>query len=114
MRKRFLLVNGCPSDVEVAIAAAFLSRLLGLMGRRTPQALFLSPCSGIHTFFMRFPIDAVFLDRAGRIVTVLPGLRPWRAALPALRARSVLELPAGAARRLSLKAGDILTFSVSA
>ena len=61
-------------------------------------------------FFMRFPIDAVFLDARGRVVRVAANLRPWRLATAARGARDTLELPAGAAARAGTQAGDELVF----
>ena len=84
-----------------------LSRLRGLMGRRAlarGHGLLLRPSPSIHTCFMRFPIDAVFLDGEGRVVAVHARLRAWRFA--ARRgARSVLELPAGEAARRGVTPG---------
>ena len=57
---------------------------------------------------MRFAIDAVFLDRSGRVVRVAPRLPPWRPAVAARGANAVLELPAGAAERTATQAGDEL------
>jgi uncharacterized membrane protein (UPF0127 family) len=94
-------------DLDIRTASSFLQRLAGLLGRcglAPHEALWLVPCSNIHTAFMRFTIDAVFLDREGVVVAVVPGLRPWRAAA-ALRAHSCLELAAGTAQRLGLHAG---------
>ena len=61
-------------------------------------------------FFMRFAIDAVFIDRRGRVVRVAERLRPWRFATAARGARDVLELAAGAATRAATQAGDELVF----
>jgi hypothetical protein len=61
----------------------------------------------VHMFFMRFPIDVVFLDRDRRVVGVRHGLRPWRVA-GARRAVAALELPAGAAAAAGLERGDVL------
>ena len=58
-------------------------------------------------FFMRFPIDVVFLDRDWRVVGIRHGLRPWRVA-GARRAAAALELPAGAAAAAGLEEGDLL------
>jgi uncharacterized protein len=84
-----------------------LSRLMGLMGRRRlPQGhgLLLRPSPSIHTCFMRFPIDAVFLDRDLRVVSVRARLRSWRFA-GERGARAVLELPAGEAARRGVTPG---------
>jgi uncharacterized membrane protein (UPF0127 family) len=64
-------------------------------------------------FFMRFAIDAVFIDRAGRVVRVAADLPPWRLATAARGARDVLELPAGTARLTGTQAGDELVFEPS-
>ncbi len=72
----------------------------------------LEPASAVHTWFMRFPIDVVFLDRDLRVLRVVEGMRPWRFA-SARGARSVLELPAGAARRSGLRAGQHLAATPS-
>ena len=61
-------------------------------------------------WFMRFAIDAVYLDRSGRVVKVAADLRPWRFADAARGARDVLELPAGTAARTGTQAGDELVF----
>jgi uncharacterized membrane protein (UPF0127 family) len=60
--------------------------------------------------FMRFAIDAVFLDRAGRVVRIAAALPPWHLATAARGARDVLELPAGTAARTGTQAGDELVF----
>src|SRR5438105_14901706 len=87
-----------------------LSRMKGLLGRRqlSPgEGLLLQPAWSIHTFFMRFPIDAVFLDGERRVLKVAAGVQPWRTAA-GKRARAVLELAAGEASRLGIKTGDVL------
>jgi uncharacterized membrane protein (UPF0127 family) len=92
------------------VADGPLTRMRGLLGRRalpSGEGLLLRPAGSIHTFFMRFPIDAVFLDGDRRVVKVVAGLRPWRAAAGG-GARAVLELPAGEAGRRGVRAGDQL------
>ena len=76
-----------------------LTRMRGLLGRSElprGEGILLRPCGSIHTFFMRFPIDAVFVDRDGRVVGVERELKPWRTARRR-GAKAVLELAAGAA-----------------
>jgi uncharacterized membrane protein (UPF0127 family) len=103
--------NGDVVVDECVVADSPGSRLRGLLGRsalRPGEGLLLRPASAIHTCFMRFPIDAVFLDRELRVVRIADDVRPWRAA--ARRgAHAVLELPAGEARRRGLEPGDSLT-----
>ena len=93
------------------LAETMFARLRGLLGRSalsSGEGMLLRPAASIHTAFMRFPIDAVFLDREDRILKVAAELPPWRAA--ACRgSRTVLELPAGEAARQGLRPGVSLT-----
>jgi uncharacterized membrane protein (UPF0127 family) len=92
------------------LADTALARMRGLLGRRelpAGEGILLKPASSIHMAFMRFPIDAVFLDAEFRIVKVAAGLRPWRAAA-SRKANAVLEIAAGEAERRGLTAGDRL------
>lgn len=86
------------------------SRFVGLMGRkRLPEGegLQIVPCSSVHMFFMRFPLDILYVDKAGRVVKAVSDLRPWR--LSAARgAKSVIELPVGTIARSGTHAGDEL------
>lgn len=92
------------------VADRALPRMRGLLGRSqlpAGEGLLLRPASSIHTHFMRFPIDAVFLDRELRVLDVRSDLRPWRMA--ARRgAKAVLELSAGEAQRRGVRVGDVL------
>lgn len=91
-------------------------RLRGLLGRDGlphGHALLIEPCNSIHTFFMRFPIDVLFLDREGRVVRALPRLRPWRATRVYLAAHSVLELWPGALEERPAAEGDVVRFAAS-
>ena len=92
------------------LADTALARMRGLLGRRdlpSGEGILLKPASSVHMAFMRFPIDAVFLDRDLCIVKVASDLRPWRAA-GSRGAKSVLEIPAGEAGRRGLSVGDRL------
>lgn len=88
--------------------------LLGRSGLEPGEGLWIEPCSSIHMFFMRFSIDAVFADRAGRVVRAVSNLAPWRIALGGRGARAVLELPVGAIERSSTRRGDLLRVSPAA
>ena len=93
-----------------SVADRPLARMRGLMGRAgldSGQGILLSPAPSIHTFFMRFAIDALFLDAELRVLRIVPGLRPWRAA-SCRGARVVVELPAGEAKRRGVSVGDHL------
>jgi len=93
------------------VASSFASRFRGLMGvAQLPPGtgLLLPRTSSVHTHFMRFPIDVVFLDSERRIVSIAPALRPWRFA-KAKHSDSVLELAAGECDRLGLTVGSVLS-----
>ena len=81
--------------------------LLGRSGLEPGEGLLFPRTSSIHMFFMRFAIDAVFLDREMRVRSIVRELRPWRVA-GGLRPGSVLELAAGEARRVGVEPGTRL------
>jgi uncharacterized protein len=81
--------------------------LLGRDGLDEGEGLLIRPCGSVHTFFMRFPIDVVFLDRELSVVAVRPEVRPWRTA-GARGAKVVLELAAGEAARVGIAPGTAL------
>lgn len=86
------------------------SRMKGLLGRKglaDGEAIILRPCSSIHTFFMRFPLDVVFLDREQRVVKVVRALKAHRLAA-AKGARDAIEMEAGSMAGFDLKPGDRL------
>ena len=93
------------------LAETSLARLRGLLGRSglsSGEGLLLRPAGSVHTAFMKFTIDVVFMDRDLRVVKVVPELVPWRTA-GCRGARAVLELPAGEANRRGLREGVSLT-----
>jgi uncharacterized membrane protein (UPF0127 family) len=95
------------------LAANPWRRMVGLLGRSSlahGRGLLLRPCSIVHTWFMRFAIDVVFLDRSGMVVRVAHDLAPFSAASGGRAARLTLELPSGTARQFVLKTGDKLRF----
>jgi len=107
------LVNKGTGEVishKAAIAGSFFSRLVGLMFRKsidTESALAFYRTISIHTFFMRFPIDVLFLDKESRILKIYKALKPWRLAF-CPKAFIVIELPADKSLEKKLKTGDIL------
>jgi uncharacterized protein len=95
------------------VADSPLTRLRGLLGRdrlEPGEGLLLRPASAVHTYFMRFSIDVVFLDRALVVLGISDGVDPWRAA-SRRGAKAVLELPAGESSRRGLAVGDQLTLA---
>ncbi len=109
------LSRGTVLATSLEVAGSFLARFRGLMGRRTLRddaGLWIPGTNGIHMFFMRFAIDAVFLGRAGpdgarRVVGLRRSLPPWIGLVPFVRgAHGVLELPVGAIARSGTELGD--------
>jgi uncharacterized membrane protein (UPF0127 family) len=92
------------------LAETPLSRARGLLGRaglERGEGILLRPASSNHKWFMRFAIDAVFLDRESRVLRIAESLGPWRVA--ACRgAKAVIELPAGECERVGLAPGDVV------
>lgn len=97
---------------DAEIADSLWSRFRGLM-MRSPASfgpgtgLLIDPCSSIHMFFMRFPIDVLYVDRNDRVVRVQRGIKPWRVGpLHTKGARYVVELPAGTIDKTGTQVGD--------
>jgi uncharacterized membrane protein (UPF0127 family) len=93
------------------VADRMLPRMKGLLGRRElppGEGMLIEPAPSIHTFFMRFPIDAVFLSRDNEVLKVATHVKPWRTR-SCRRAYAVLELAAGEAERRGIERGQRLT-----
>src|SRR6266516_3156459 len=102
--------DGASACERCAIADRMLSRMKGLLGRRSlppDEGILIRPAPSIHTFFMRFPIDVVFLSRQGEILKVAERVPPWRAR-SCRHSYAVLELAAGEAGRRGIAVGDRL------
>ena len=114
MRYRVMnLTRNTPLADEAARADTFTSRFKGLMGVAdlpVGHGLHIAPCNSIHTFFMKIPIDAVFLDASMQVVDICHAMPPWRMSKVYFGAKSVLELPAGTAAASQTQAGDKLSF----
>ena len=95
---------------QLLVAARPLRRMRGLLGRAdlpAGEGILLRPAGSVHTFFMRFPIDVVFLDREDVVVGIEPRLPPWRTA-GRRGAKAVVELRAGECERRGVVVGDRL------
>lgn len=109
--RRFGLWNrrtGLPIATRLVPAFDSATRRQGLLGRgglAAGEALVLAPCSAVHTAFMRFPLDLLFLDRAGTVLEAAPGVRPWRIRF-AWGGFAVVELAAGALAASETRRGD--------
>ncbi len=92
-------------------ATSFFKRGKGLLGRgelKDTQGLWINPCNNIHTFFMKFKIDCLFLDEKLVIQKITSNMKPFRVAGPVWKARSVIELKAGTVDSAKLSVGDQL------
>jgi uncharacterized membrane protein (UPF0127 family) len=98
----------CFAD-KIEIAATFFQRLIGLLGRRSldeNQGLYFPGVRSIHTLFMKFPIDVLFLDDAFTVVKKVHCLRPYRWAMGMRKTRNTLELSCGTLEKFSIAVGD--------
>jgi len=110
------LTRGTVLATSLEVADSGPKRNKGLLGRKglaPGEGLWIIPCESVHTFFMQFPIDLVYLDRQNRIKKIRDSVRPWRLSV-CLSAHSVLELPSGAIRDTQTRVGDTLEFAPSA
>lgn len=103
-----ILANNC------SYAITFFERFKGLQFKKVlPEGhgLMITPCNSIHMFFMRFPIDVVFIDSSNKVVYIIEGIRPWRVSKIISKAKSVLELPYGTVAVTDTHVGDQLEVS---
>jgi uncharacterized protein len=103
------LTRGTSLGDAVRLASSMRDRTIGLL--RTPtlrpgEGLWIERSPSIHMFFMRYPIDAVFVGADGRVTKVVENLRPWRVVWWAPGARDCLELPVGAVAASGTRVGD--------
>jgi uncharacterized protein len=100
--------DGTTACERCTVADRMLPRMKGLLGRKSLPAgegMLIRPAPSIHTFFMRFPIDVVFLSRQGEVLKIAEHVAPWRAR-SCRHSYAVLELAAGEAGRRGLAIGD--------
>ena len=101
--------NGRIIAAELKVAHTPWSRARGLLGKRAlrqGEGLLIRPCMGVHTFFMKFPIDVVFLDRSNRVLATVEGLRPQRVTRLIMASACVLETAAGMVAFSGTSPGD--------
>ncbi len=119
-----LKVQGSPGPLfRLDVADSWLARLRGLIGRRglaAGEGLYLPGTNGVHMFFMRFPIDVVFIgapraDGAQPVLALKPDLKPWTGLVPWVRgARGAIEVAAGSLAGSGLRVGDYVTLTPAA
>lgn len=96
---------------QLEIADSFIDRGIGLLQHSTlalDQAMWIKPCNNIHTFFMKFNIDCVFLNQELKIVSLFKNVRPYRVIWPQWKAHSVIEFSAGIIDKYEIKLGEQL------
>lgn len=96
---------------DLHVASSLLQRTKGLLGHAKLNAnemLWILSCNSIHTFFMRFSIDCVFLNKQMLVCSIKSRIPPWRLILPIFKASSVIEMAAGKALELNIQLGDQL------
>lgn len=120
MSQQKRLVNKSKGDAVIARdvrkADSFATRALGLIGRSglpdgetlLIQGTKLAACNSVHTCFMRFPIDVVFVDDTLTVRSIVRNLKPWRVTWPAFGATSAFEFSAGALAQAPIAVGDVL------
>lgn len=97
-------------STDILMAESLISRLIGLMFKQRLEGadgLLIDPCRSIHTFFMRYSLDIVFINKDNKIVKIIRDMKPWRVTWIYFRASKTLELPAGNLP-VDLKEGDSL------
>jgi uncharacterized membrane protein (UPF0127 family) len=103
--------RGTVIATQVEVAASFWARGKGLIGRKSlPDGfgLVIRPCGSIHMFFMSIPLDVLHVDKEGRVLRVLAGIKPWRLGPIVPRGKWVVELPHGTAARSGTQVGDVI------
>lgn len=96
---------------HLEVAKDFFARGKGLLGHTQlseDSGMWIHHCNSIHTFFMKFAIDCVFVDKNLKVKAIYQDVKPWRLLLPVWGASSVFELASGAAARMNIQVGDQL------
>jgi len=105
--------NGKILADKLETADNFFKRLKGLLGRTClakGEALSIIPCRSIHSFFMKFRFDAIFINKKNEVVCLIENMPAWRISGIYFSARSVIELPAGVIKETKTSIGDSLEF----
>ena len=101
---------------KAGVANTTFKRLKGLLGReilKDGEGLIIIPCSSIHTFFMRFSIDVVFLDRSNRVVAMVRSLPPARLFSSIFKGSLVIELPVGTLAKTNTEISDQIVLEIA-
>ncbi len=96
---------------EAKMADTFFTRLVGLLNRNSlkkGEALILAPSNCIHSLFMRFTIDVIFLDKTGKVIGAITSFKPFRLSPVYFNASLTIELPKGVIQSTHTQPGDII------
>ncbi len=107
LQKTQILLNGKCFIPQAAVATTLFSRMKGLLGSKSlesTEGLIISDCKQVHTFFMHYPIDVIFLDSNDNVLKVST-LAPWRISSWVRNSKRVLEIAAGTAEKHGVKSG---------
>lgn len=109
-----VIIRNVTRDTQIAgqaeVAGTGIKRSKGLLGRKglaPGEGMWIIPCESVHTFFMQFPIDLIYIDRKYRVKKIRSSVPAWRLSA-CLSAHSVIELPAGTIRESRTEKGDLL------
>jgi len=94
---------------KAVVANSFLSRLVGLLNRRflpKGEALIITKCKSIHMFFMKFPIDAIFVDKNNHVVGIVKNIKPFQLSPVFISSNYVIEAPVGTIVKARVAIGD--------
>ena len=98
---------------RVRLANNIITRMVGLLlDSHLPEdtGLLIVPGKQIHSFFMRFIFDAVFIDKEGKVIHLIEKMHPWKCSKLMLKSKQVLELSAGTIEKTNTEIGDIIDF----
>lgn len=88
-----------------------IERMKGLIGTKDlkhMKGLLIDPCNSIHMFFMKYPIDVVFVSHKNQVVKIVHSIGPWRMTLPCFKAKYAIELESGYIKKSNISIGDSL------
>lgn len=106
----FLLIDN-KKIIETRVASGEFERMKGLMGKKNIDfGLLFNHCNNIHTFFMKEPIDVIYIDKNGIIVALDNPIVPWRLGRLIFKGKHLVELPEGTINKFDIKIGQKVTF----